>query len=113
MANTTTVTYPMPQHWMCPPQQQYNNDPTVQSVPVHIHGDQYFVYDKLGYPYGTTLVHHNHAVTVDTAASHDSNQQKGYNHQQHHTDPIYMAPVSDTSQQYFRSGHLLTGTSGS
>lgn len=102
---------PIPQHWICSPQPLYNGASTVQSIPLHIHGEQYVVYDKLGYPYGTTLVHHNHAVTVDTGISHDAHQQKGYSHQQHHTDPMYMAPVSEASQQYFMSGHLLTGTS--
>jgi hypothetical protein len=111
IGNAPAASYPVQQHWRCSPQQNYdsaNMGPVTTPVPNH--GEQYVVYDNGGYPYGSKLIHHNHAL--NTEKSHGLHPHNGFGHRQHHQDPVYIAVVAE-SNQYFTSGHMITGTSGS
>jgi len=120
LASTSTRSYmqpsgashPVSQHWRCSPQVNYNGV-TVGPPPAHLpnHVEQFVVFDNVSYAYGTTLVHHHHAVNETIPAV--EKPHNGYNHKQHHTNPAYVAPVSDSNHHYFTSGHMITGTSGS
>jgi hypothetical protein len=110
-ANASVASYPVQQHWRRSPQPNYDGTSMGPvTIPVPNHGEQYVVYDNVGYPYGTTLIHHNHAVK--TEMSHGLHPHNGYSHHHHRQEPVFIAVVPE-SNQYFMSGHMITGTSGS